>query len=102
MHTIGEAPNKATIISEMLPLLKKYLKGYKRALNYAFTGFTKDVGFNYALSAPQPDYVEGLGMEEYRPLRTDKHVNGAVLYEDNPRSVTLPHLAGEWKGPEET
>ncbi|KAK0637393.1 hypothetical protein B0T17DRAFT_475825, partial [Bombardia bombarda] len=65
----------------------------------AFTAFPKDVSFNNGLSAPQPDYVEGLGMEEYRPLPVDKHVNGAVLYKDNPRSVTLPHLAGEWKGP---
>lgn len=24
----------------------------------------------------------------------------AVLYKDNPGSLTLPHLAGEWKGPD--
>lgn len=84
MHTVGEAPNEATMIGEMLPLLKKYPKGYKRALNQAFTDFTKDVGFNHGLSAPQPDYVEGLGMEEYCPLPINKHVNGAVLYKDNP------------------
>ncbi|KAK4188369.1 hypothetical protein QBC35DRAFT_522957 [Podospora australis] len=28
------------------------------------------------------------------------HVSGAVLYKDDPYSVTLPHLAGEWKGPD--
>ncbi|KAK0655333.1 hypothetical protein B0T16DRAFT_440595 [Cercophora newfieldiana] len=97
--TVGEAPNEATVVGEMLPLLKRYPKGYKRALNQAFTAFPSKVGFNNGLSAPQPDYVEGLGMEEYRPFPVDKHVNGAVLYKDNPRSVTLPHLAGEWKGP---
>ncbi|KAK0753894.1 hypothetical protein B0T18DRAFT_434462 [Schizothecium vesticola] len=99
VHTVGDAPNKATIIYEMLPLLKKYPKGYKWALSQAFAAFPMDVGFNNGLSAPQPDYVEGLGMEEYRPLPVDKHIHGAVLYKDNPRSVTLPHLAGEWKGP---
>ncbi len=38
-------------------------------------------------------------MGEFRPFPVDDHVNGAVLMKDNPRSVTLPHLAGEWKGP---
>jgi hypothetical protein len=27
-------------------------------------------------------------------------VNKAVLYKDNPHAVTLPHIAGEWKGPD--
>ncbi|KIH93620.1 hypothetical protein SPBR_04215 [Sporothrix brasiliensis 5110] len=98
VHTVGEAPNEATMVGEMLPLLKKYPKGYKRALNQPFTAFPRGVGLNNGLSAPQPDYVEGLGMEEYRPFPVDKYVDGAVLYKDNPRSVTLPHLAGEWKG----
>jgi hypothetical protein len=79
VHTVGEAPNEATVFGEMLPLLKRYPKGYKRALNQAFTAFPSKAGFNNDLSAPQPDYVEGLGMEEYRPLPVDKHVNGAVL-----------------------
>ncbi|KAK0656469.1 hypothetical protein B0T16DRAFT_433431 [Cercophora newfieldiana] len=60
---------------------------YTRALNQAFTAFPKDVGFNNGLSAPQPDFVEGLEMEEYRPLPVDKHINGAVLYKDNPSLV---------------
>ena len=64
-----------------------------------FSGFPKNVGFNDGFSAPQPDSVEGLEMEEYRPFPVDKYVNGSVLYKDNPGSVTLPHLAGEWKGP---
>lgn len=38
-------------------------------------------------------------MEEFRPFLVDEYINGAVLYKDNPRSVTLPHIAGEWKGP---
>ena len=99
VHTVGDAPNEATMVGEMLPLLKQYPNSYRRALKQAFTGFPRDIGFNNGLLAPQPDYVEGLGMEEYRPLPVDRYVNGAALYKDNPRSVTLPHLAGEWKGP---
>ncbi len=30
VHTVGEAPNEATMVGEMLPLLKKYPRGYKR------------------------------------------------------------------------
>lgn len=52
-------------------MLKEYDdEGYNRVLNQAFTGFLKDVGFNNGLSAPQPDFVEGLEMQEYRPFRS--------------------------------
>lgn len=44
--------------------------------------------------------LEGLEMEEFRPFLVDEYVQGAVLYKDDGRSVTLPHLAGEWKGPD--
>jgi hypothetical protein len=37
-------------------------------------------------------------MLEYKPFPVNKNVSGAVLYKDNIRSLTLPHLAGEWKG----
>ncbi|CAK7568347.1 MAG: hypothetical protein SEPTF4163_006335 [Sporothrix epigloea] len=104
-HTVGAAPNEATIVIEASgKLLEEYTgKGYKKAYNQAFTGYPKDVGFNNGLSAPQPDFVEGVeGVEgeEYRPFPIDKHVPGAVLYRDNPHSITLPHIAGEWKGPD--
>lgn len=101
VNTVGGVPNEATMVFEVgAQLLKKYDdKGYKRAFNQTFTGFPKDVGFNNALSVPQPDFVEGLRMEEYRPFPVDEHVSGAVLYKDDPLSLTLPHLAGEWKGP---
>jgi hypothetical protein len=100
--TVEDAGNEATMVFEVGgKLLKGYdNSGYKRAFNRAFTGFPKDVGFNNGLSAPQPDFVEGLGMEEYDPFPVHKHVDGAVLYKDEPRSVTLSHLAGEWKGPD--
>ncbi|KAK0612313.1 hypothetical protein B0T17DRAFT_499792 [Bombardia bombarda] len=93
------ACNEATLVVETSgTLLKDYDDdGYNRVFNQAFTGFPKNVGFNNGLSAPQPDFAEGPEMQEYRPFPIDNRVNGAVLYKDNPRSLALPHLAGEWK-----
>ncbi|RSL83535.1 hypothetical protein CEP52_016691 [Fusarium oligoseptatum] len=101
-HTVGTAPNEATIVIEASGrLLKEYpRKGYKKVFKQAFTGYPKDVGFNNGLSAPQPDFIEGVEAEEYRPFLIDRHVRGAVLYKDNPHSITLPHIAGEWTGPD--
>ncbi|KAI1149479.1 hypothetical protein F4825DRAFT_430352 [Nemania diffusa] len=78
-------------------LLKKYKGGYKRTYNQPFTAFPKNVGFNNGLSAPQPDYVEGLTTREFGRLKNYENLDGAVLYKDNLRSTTLPHLAGGWK-----
>ncbi|KAK5656278.1 hypothetical protein OQA88_5041 [Cercophora sp. LCS_1] len=38
-------------------------------------------------------------MSQYDPFPVDEHVPGAALYRDDPRSVTLPQIAGEWRGP---
>ncbi|KAK3371919.1 hypothetical protein B0H63DRAFT_503366 [Podospora didyma] len=90
----------ATMVFEVgVHMLKEYDDdGYQRVFNQPFTGFPKDVGFNNGLSAPQPDFVEGLEMQEYDPFPVDEYVEGAVLYKDNPGSLSLPHFAGEWKG----
>ncbi|KAF1952659.1 hypothetical protein CC80DRAFT_393223, partial [Byssothecium circinans] len=98
---VERADNEATMVFEVgAHMLKTYPKGYKRTFNQQFTGFPKNVGFNNSLSAPQPDFVEGLGIDDYLPFPIDEHVSGAALYKDNPYSMTLPHLAGEWKGPD--
>ncbi|KAJ4328987.1 hypothetical protein N0V84_000559 [Fusarium piperis] len=93
------AGNEATMVVQTSELLKKYPKGYRQAYNRAFTNLPGDIGFNNGLSAPQPDFVEGLEAEEYRPIPADDHIPGAALYRDDPRSITLPQIAGEWKGP---
>lgn len=93
------AGNEATVVVQTSELLKKYPKGYRQAYNRAFTNLPADVGFNNGLSAPQPDFVEGLEAEEYRPFPADDCIPGATLYKDDPRSITLPHIAGECKGP---
>ncbi|KAK3337128.1 hypothetical protein B0T19DRAFT_61254 [Cercophora scortea] len=97
-YTVQRAANEATIVGETLPLPKTYPREpYTRVLSQAFTAFPKNMGFNDGLSAPQPDFIEGLEMEEFLPFPVDEYVQGAVLYKDDRRSVTLPHLAGEWK-----
>jgi hypothetical protein len=99
-NTVLKACNEATMVFEVGGQLLKthYDTGYPRAFNQAFTAFPRDVGFNNGLSAPQPDFVEGLEIREYQPFPVDEQVSGAVLFRDDPFSVTLPHIAGEWKG----
>ena len=101
-NNIGKAGNEATMVVEVSGhMLKNYDdSGYQRAFNRAFTGLPKDVGFNNGLSAPQPDFIEGLEKQEYRPFPVADHVSGAALYKGDPYSLALPHLAGEWKGPD--
>lgn len=78
-------------------MLKEYPKGYGRVFNQAFTGSPKDVGFNNGLSAPWPNFIEGLEMEEYLPFPIHRHIGSAAIYQDDPYSLALPHVAGEWK-----
>lgn len=101
VNNVSKACNEATMVFEVgHKLLKDYDddEGYQRAFNQAFTGFPKDVGFNNGLSAPQPDFVEGLEMEEFDPVPVETHLDGAVLFKDDLYSIAIPHLAGEWKG----
>ncbi|KAK3320252.1 hypothetical protein B0T19DRAFT_451516 [Cercophora scortea] len=95
-NKVGRAPNEATIVVEISRrMLKDYDdEGYHQSFNQSFTGFPEGVGFNNGLSAPQPDFVEGLEKREYDPFPVDEY----ILYDDDPDSLALPHLAGEWKG----
>lgn len=69
VNTVGKAPNEATMVVEVSVLLKKYDDdGYNRAFNQAFTAFPRDIGFNNGLSAPQPDFIEGLEKRESTTL----------------------------------
>ncbi|KAI0871052.1 hypothetical protein GGS24DRAFT_77735 [Hypoxylon argillaceum] len=101
-RAVLSAGNEATVVHVVnRHMLKEYNDdGYQKVFNRAFTAFPKNVGFNNSLSAPQPDFTEGLVIRKYKPFPVDEHVSGAVLYNDNPYSITLPHLAGEWKGPD--
>lgn len=99
IRDVEGASNEATLLIRTNgKLLKEYQdKGYTKQFNHAFSSFPKNIGINNGLSAPQPDFVEGLEMQEYYPFPIDENFKGAVLYKDNPHSLTLPQLAGEWR-----
>ncbi|KAK7429740.1 hypothetical protein QQZ08_003766 [Neonectria magnoliae] len=101
IRRVEHAPNEATMVFETAEmLLKRYtVKGYHRVMDLAFVGFPKDVGFNNGLSSPQPDFLEGVLMEEFNPFPVRTHISGAVVHHHGLKSVALPHIAGEWKGP---
>ena len=100
VNNIEAAPNETTIVVKVSAHMLKDCDdpGYLQAFNQPFTGFPRDIGFNKGLSTPQPHFIEGLEMQEFRPFPVDELIQGAVLHKDNPSSLTLPHLAGEWKG----
>jgi hypothetical protein len=82
-------------------MLRRVLKdskyqNYEQCFSQPFTGFPKDVGVNNGLPPAHPDFVEGPVLSKYRSIPVDK-INGAVLYADNHGSITLPHIAGEWR-----
>ncbi|KAI1298006.1 hypothetical protein F5Y03DRAFT_368943 [Xylaria venustula] len=97
---VSKARTEATMVFKVgTHMLKEYEDdSYDQAFNQPFTGFPEDAGFNNGLSAPQPDFVEGLEKEEYRPFPVVDHVPGAAICKNDPHSLVLPHLAGEWKG----
>ncbi len=86
VEVVEGAPNEATMIYQVGgKLLKEYPgKSYKKVFNQAFTGYPKDVGFNNGLSAPQPDFVEGIEMRDYHPFPVDERVPGAVPLQGRP------------------
>lgn len=100
-YRVGSAFNQpTTVVESSLILLKRYEgRDYRRTFNHAFTGFPNNVGLNNKLSPPQPDFVEGLELSQYSNLPVETLIQGSVLYQDNPHSIVLPHIAGEWKGP---
>ncbi|KAM0424968.1 hypothetical protein ACHAPT_009769 [Fusarium lateritium] len=94
---IEAAGNEAAVVQRMLPLFKDYdNKSYNIDMNRAFLALPKDLGFNDSLSAPQPDFIQGLAKEEFHPV-DPAIIQGAILFKDDDLSTTLPHLAGEWK-----
>lgn len=94
--------NKTTMVIGQAPLLLKNYDdddSYHQVFFREFTGFSRhDCG---GLSAPAPDFVEGLEMGAFEQLRKRdrKRIRGAVAYRDDLHSLVLPHLVGEWTGP---
>lgn len=100
-YKVKDAGNEATMLNQTYKrLMLDYddpSERYNQAFNRPLTGLPKDAGFNRGLSAPQPDFVEGLGLTQFRPFPAHQ-IEGAALFRDDKRSITLPHIAGEWKG----
>lgn len=95
VEAVEAAETQATTVSQVERLLKHpEVKAYRRVLDKAFTAFP-DADVNDGLPAPQPDIVEGLSMNEYGQFTVSTQIPGAALYADSPRSIALPHLAGE-------
>ena len=99
-HRLVLAENEGTIADETSKFFKDYrVMGYRRATNLPFKDFPKNVGFNDRLSAARPDMVEGLEMPEFDPFPVYNQLGGAAVPCSSTGAITLPHLAGEWKGP---
>lgn len=98
-HNLVVAENEGTVAGEASNLLKNYrVTGYRRAINLLFKDFPKDVGFNNGLSPAQPDLIEGLEMPKFDPFPASEQLTAGIPYSTR-NAITLPHFAGEWKGP---
>ncbi|KAH6650465.1 hypothetical protein F5144DRAFT_617330 [Chaetomium tenue] len=95
---VGKANNEATVVIETSWRLLKEYDDDDDGHDQGCTGLPEDLGLNCGLSTLQPDFVEGLEKEEFRPFPVDEYVPGAALHQDDPHSITLPHIAGEWAG----
>jgi hypothetical protein len=101
-YKIQTARNEQTVLLQTSQLLKEYEtidSGYSKVYDYPFNAFPKNVGFNNGLSAAKPDMVEGLDMPEFDPFPVRQQLGGAAVLTSGTNATTLPHFAGEWKGP---
>jgi hypothetical protein len=89
------------MVLETSILLKRHGQRYGRIYNQAFTGFPKNVELNNGLPAAQPDIVEGLEITDFDQFPVRRELGEAAVPAAERDPLTLPHLAGEWKGPGE-
>jgi hypothetical protein len=76
-------------------LLKEYRREYCQVYNQALNDFSKSVGFNTGLSAPQPDIIKGLDLREFKPFPVRQQLGRAAVPTSENNATTLLHLAGE-------
>ncbi|KAH8767299.1 hypothetical protein F5883DRAFT_396763, partial [Diaporthe sp. PMI_573] len=74
--------------------------GYRRKEDKMWTEFPKNVGFNNGLSAPKPDMIEGFSRDTFPP--TIELIKSSKIVRDEPKYVTLPHIAVEYKAREKS
>ncbi|CAK7272982.1 hypothetical protein SEPCBS57363_005422 [Sporothrix epigloea] len=99
VEAVENSTNEASISANFIQHLLKFHcdKGYIQKFDVSFTGYPKNVGFNYRLATLQPDFVEGLVTFQFEPFEVYKHISAAVIQENFNQSVALPHIVGEWK-----
>ena len=98
-YKLETAENAQTVLIESSALLKKYPKGYRRVFDQCFDGNPRDAGFHDGRTPAQPDMLEGLDVATFGPMPVRRELNGFAIPFLGPNVITLPHLAGEWKGP---
>lgn len=103
VYHIHAANSEATIIQHNQKLLKEYKgaseHGYRKTYNETLSEVPANIGFNNGLSNAQPDLLEGYDLAMYRPFPARKELQGTAVLKRGARATTLPHFAGEWKGP---
>lgn len=102
LRSTGCATNETAILMETSMLLKRPGLGYHTMYNQALSDFPRDVGFNTGLSPAQPDMIQGLVRQSYKPFPVMEVLDAALPKHSLPLSqaTALPQLAGEFKGPQ--
>ena len=94
------ADNEDTVKQAVLAQLKDYKDGsYRTAYNQQFTEYPANVRFNNGLSATKPDLVQGINLQGFKPCLVREKLGGSTVPTSNKYSITLAHLAGEFKRP---
>lgn len=95
---VREAMNESTLQFVILAKLMDdhETHGFVMALDQRCVAFPKNVGFNNGLPALQPDFVEGLMVQEFGLFPVEEYVEGALLH-DKDYAIVLAHFAGEFK-----
>lgn len=98
VETIETASNEATVRHVTSRLLQHYSGRYNKAIQQAFDSFPNGVGPNDNLIVAQPGMIEGYAQPVYLPFPARDELGGAAVVYQGPSAITLPHLAGEWYG----
>lgn len=69
--------------------------GYQRAYYQRWYDFPEYVPFAQGLEQPCPGFIQGFSLEAYRDMDIE-YLSAAVCYRSGGRSLTLPHMAGEF------
>ncbi|KAK6609673.1 hypothetical protein H4I96_03604 [Botrytis cinerea] len=102
-YNICTAESEATIIHHQSEkLLKEYNvceSKYRKTYSETLCEVPPNLGFNNGLSNAQPDFLEGYDLSAFRPFEVREKLGGTAVLKRGPTATTLPHFAGEWKGP---